>query len=417
MRSACETVWTTNYDNLFERACLSLGQIVPTVRDDSELKENFVGRKLIKLNGDFQTARFDPKSLNWGVVLSDEQFDLSEVERPEMWRYFEDEYRTSSLIFVGVSFGDPTLRRIISIISRKLMRTRKPHFVLAAKPATVNERLIVSKQIEVLRRRNIRTLLFDDFKAIAEFVSDLCILSRKPLISFSGTAFHVLGDGGRPGPQAMAEGKLDGGVLTWQEMDQLCGDMGASLARYGYRVASGHGDGVGIPAVAKAYEEDRRLGRFYMRKKGATQGSRSATTIFMSDSDINAVRQKLARVAHVVVAMGGASNQGWESGTVREVRMAIELGRPVILFRQGGGDVDRCYSQLMDLIQQNMADPKLRRQVQILNETISKMDRQQVMRFIERDFLPSVRSLVGASVASRDSSYFVTACLEADSDW
>jgi HAD superfamily hydrolase (TIGR01549 family) len=417
LRSACDTIWTTNYDNLFESASLSLGQNLPSVRDDSELKDNFVGRKLIKLNGDFQAARFDRKSLDWGIVLSDEQFDLSEVERPEMWRYFEDEYRTSSLIFVGVSFGDPSLRRIISIISRKLMRTRKPHFVLAAMPRTPNERLIVTRQIEVLRRRNIRTLLFDDFKTIAEFVSDLCILSRKPVIAFSGIAFYSLKEGGRPSAQEMAEGRLNGGVLSLQDIDQVCGDMGASLARYGFRVVSGHGEGVGVPAVARAYDEDRRSARYYMRKKGETQASRRATTIFVADDDLDAVRQKLARVAHVFVAMGGASNQGWESGTVKEVRKAIELGRPVILFRQGGGDVDQCFPELMTLMQRRMGDPKLRGQVETLNETISKLDREQLMTFLERDFVPSVRSLVATSIVCRDSSYFVTACLEADSDW
>ncbi len=416
LRSACNTIWTTNYDNLFEHASLSLGQALPVVHSDGELKDNFVGRKLIKLNGDFQVARFDRKSLDWGIVLSDEQFDLSEVERPEMWRYFEDEYRTSSLIFVGVSFGDPTLRRIISIISRKLMRTRKPHFVLAAKPTTANERLIVSKQIEVLKRRNIRTLLFDDFRAIADFVNELCVLSRKPVIGFCGTAFHVLDK--RPDAHEMATGTLKDAVLSWQDMDRLCGEMGARLARNGFRVLSGHGDGVGVPAVARAFDEDRHMARYYMRKKGATQATRDATTIFVSENSLDEVRQKMAQVAHVVVAMGGPSDLGWESGTVKEVRMAAELGRPVILMRQGGGDIERCYPQLMELILQNVRDPKLRRDVHTLNERIGKMDRQQLMEFVDGDgFLSSVRALVGTSVASPDTSYFVTACTEADANW
>jgi HAD superfamily hydrolase (TIGR01549 family) len=418
MRSACDTIWTTNYDSLFERVSLLLGQAMPVVRDDSELKESFgSGRKLIKMNGDFQAAKFNPKSLDWGVVLSDEQFDLSEVERPEMWRYFEDEYRTSSLIFVGVSFGDPTLRRIISIISRKVMRTRRPHFVLAAMPRTPSEHLIVSKQIEVLRRRNIRTLLFDDYAAIAEFVGNLCILSRKPLIAFSGTAYRTDENVGQPGVNETAEGKLDGGVLSFSDIERLCGEMGATLAREGFRVASGNGARVGTPAVAAAYEEDRRSARYYMRKHGATQGSRNATTIYVADDDINAVRQKLAGVAHVLVAMGGASKLGWESGTVKEVRMAIERGRPVILFRQGGGDVDKCYPELMDLVQQKLNDSELRNQVDTLNKYINKMDRQQVVTFIEREFLSSVRSLIRASLGSSHTSYFVTACMEADNDW
>jgi phosphoglycolate phosphatase-like HAD superfamily hydrolase len=125
VRSACETIWTTNYDNLFERAIHSSARPMAVLRDDVQLKDNFgTGRKLFKVHGDFYDATYNRVSMDWGVVISDEQFDLSEVNRPEIWRYFEDEYRTSSLLFVGVSFGDPTLRRILSIISRKMMRTR-----------------------------------------------------------------------------------------------------------------------------------------------------------------------------------------------------------------------------------------------------------------------------------------------------
>jgi phosphoglycolate phosphatase-like HAD superfamily hydrolase len=411
VRSACDTIWTTNYDNLFERVVDSSGRPMAVLRADEQLKDSFgTGRKLIKVHGDFYAATFNRLSMDWGVVISDEQFDLSEVNRPEIWRYFEDEYRTSSLLFVGVSFSDPTLRRILSIISRKMMRTRRSHFVLAKRPSTPTERIIANKQIEVLRQRNIHTLLFDDYTALSDFVGELCMLSRKPVITFSGTAY--LSD--KAGAQESA--MLEEGVLSFGDIETMCGNMGATLAHEGFRVASGHGAGVGIPAVAKAYEEDRRSARYYMRKRGDTRGSRRATTIFIAEDDLNIVRQRFIQASHVVIAMGGASNQGSESGTVREARTALEMGRPVILFPQAGGDIQKCHGELMALMHR-LIDPDVRQYVVSLNERIVKMDRQQVLAFVDNEFLSCIRTLVRGGMISRYTSYFDAACMEADKEW
>jgi phosphoglycolate phosphatase len=417
MRSACDTVWTTNYDNLFERVALSSsGQPVPVLRDDAQLKDNFgSGRKLIKVNGDFYAATFKPQ-LDWGIVISEEQFDLSEVQRPELWRYFEDEYRTSSLIFVGVSFNDPTLRRILSIISRKVMRTRKPHFVLAKKPSTPDERLIVSKQIEVLRQRNIHTVLFENYDDIAQWVAELCMLSRKPVIAFSGTAYSE--DEGKRSEEEVAAETLVGGALSFRDLELICGEMGAMLAAGGFRVVSGNGRRIGEWSVAKAYEMERSSARYYMRKRGASHGSRLATTIFIDETDLNVVRERFIQASHVLVAMGGVSyrHPGSISGSVTEAKKAIEMGRPVILFRQGGGDIDKSYNELMTSLQ-SLKDPQLSRDVLALNERISKMDREQVLSFVAQEFSNCVRALVRAGMVSPYRSHFDDACIEADKEW
>src|SRR6516165_5809815 len=110
------------------------------------------------------------------------------------------------------------------------------------------ERIIANKQIEVPRQRNIQTLLFDDYTALSDFVGELCMLSRKPVITFSGTAY--LSDESKAEPEDAA--LLEGGVLSFRDLERMCGDMGATLAHEGFRVASGNGARVGTPAVAKA---------------------------------------------------------------------------------------------------------------------------------------------------------------------
>ncbi len=104
LRSAAEHVWTSNYDNLLERAD-TLGHFAyRIVRHDLDLLESFRAAKVIvKMNGDFTSARFSV-DLKWGLVFLQEQLDRAESDRPEIWRLFEDDYRQRSIIFVGVSF-------------------------------------------------------------------------------------------------------------------------------------------------------------------------------------------------------------------------------------------------------------------------------------------------------------------------
>jgi HAD superfamily hydrolase (TIGR01549 family) len=417
MRSGCGTIWTTNYDDMFEQIRVTSVR-PPLIKRDVDLKNHFGDkRKLIKVNGDFTAATFDPASMDWGVVLSDEQFDLSEVQRPEIWRYFEDEYRTSSLIFVGVSFGDPTLRRILSIISRKVMRTRQPHFVLAAAPATAGDRLIFRKQLEMLRQRNIHTVVFADHAQIAECVSDLSIASRRPAVAFSGITYRIDRNAPLPSREDMAARMLEGGSLSLLDVDDMCAEMGTTLAKGGLRVISGHGAGVGVPAVAAAFAVDRQSARYFMRSRGATQGSRSAPAIYFGGDDLNLVRRRLVEASLVLIALGGDSAACQESGTFAEVKMAIELCRPVILFPQAGGVIAACYDEITQLILRSNMDPRLRQQCLRLNEKVNGMSAEQVRDFVGGDFAAAVQSIIRTALVSSHGDEFDRSCVAADAWW
>jgi phosphoglycolate phosphatase-like HAD superfamily hydrolase len=124
LKSHTRTIWTTNYDLLFEQAVLGHSFEHIVVKTDDELLNNFSARSLIiKLNGDFEGAKFRP-DLEWDMVFVEEQFDTAEVSRREIWRLFEDHYRNKLIVFVGVSFRDPALRRILSVAAKAIPRSR-----------------------------------------------------------------------------------------------------------------------------------------------------------------------------------------------------------------------------------------------------------------------------------------------------
>ena len=101
IRSGASHIWTTNYDQLFESTLVGGGFPHRVVKNDRELLENFEHSQLIvKMNGDFEHSTY-AANLDWGIVLLEEQFDLAESRRREIWRFFEDDYRSASIVFVG----------------------------------------------------------------------------------------------------------------------------------------------------------------------------------------------------------------------------------------------------------------------------------------------------------------------------
>jgi HAD superfamily hydrolase (TIGR01549 family) len=424
VRSACSTIWTTNYDTLFERARDNARESMYTVTSNADMQDSFgAGRLIVKVNGDFNSAKFDPHSRNWNIVLTEEQFDRSEVERPEIWRYFEDEYRSSSLIFVGVSFGDPMLKRILSIASRRVMRTRRKHFVLMKRPRTHGELLIFNRQSEVLRSRNLFVLGFDDYPDIADFVSQVCAMSRRPAVGFSGITHFAAPDGREPSAADLASNPLPGGQLSKSRTAVLAADMGRLLAERGYRVISGHGLGVGVAAVQAAHDIDASRAKFVIRKEGKTIVRRGVSVAYVEGaSNYSAARRKLVGSSAIMIAMGGNSvdEKGVEpiaSGTADEVLQAIEAQTPVLLFPQCGGDVYACRETFLQRMKDGYRDAAVRDNTIRLNQQIAGLSSDDLIDFVGIDFTNAVDRLITALIRSRSEDKFRASSLESASLW
>jgi HAD superfamily hydrolase (TIGR01549 family) len=417
VRSECQTIWTTNYDDLFERAQVFTGQQMGVVKNDARLKEFFGrGRLLIKINGDFEVANYDPKSLSWGIVLCDEQFDLAEHERAELWRYFEDEYRTSTLVFVGVSFTDPTLKRVLSIVSRKLMRTRNPHFVLVVVPTDPIERFAMARGAEMLRKRDIHTIPFDNYDQLNKFVLRICLLSVKPVVAFSGIS-HPEANRSDAVPAVGPDEHLPNGELTVGDIAWVCGEMGRRLAAAGLRIISGHGQGVGVPAVVEAFRENRHAARFYMRSQGQGAVSRQAPAIYVEGDDLGKLRSRFVSSCVMVIAAGGTGSNWRDSGTVEEVRLAVKRGLPVLLLRQGGGNVFQMANELNAVLQADIADVAFREAVMTANDELWRVPGPAMGEFLDKRFINLITELLSRMMSSPLARGFDDGLANAAEDW
>ena len=392
IRSGASHVWTTNYDQLFEAAVATGSFRHRVVNNDRGLLDNFEDNHLIiKMNGDFERSTYDA-NLEWDIVFLEEQFDLAERQRREIWRLFEDDYRSTSIVFVGTSFTDPALRRLLSNASKAAPHTRFWHHLLVKAADHPADRVVEAMYCENLRRVRIETHLFESFAAIERWVLQVAMTANRPIVGVSGTGKQ---DEGVLSPDAV----LENGTMTTAQIAVVCDKLGRALAGRGFRVSSGHGPAVGVPAVEAAFEENPNAARFYLRKRGTSKFSRTAPAIVVPGDDYAAMRERFIDELNLLVAIGGDAH-GATSGTETEIDMALNSSIPVIIIKQAGGSAARRKPEMMRSLAEPYADRTLAAMIRKVNEDLDTVAPDALPSYVGTTLIDQIEDLVALSMGS-----------------
>jgi phosphoglycolate phosphatase-like HAD superfamily hydrolase len=387
LRSGAEHIWTTNYDNLFEIVISTNNPEYSTVNNDDDLRQNFGNPPLmIKINGDFERAKYND-DLDWGMVFLQEQFDVAEKRREELWRLFEDDYRNKSIIFVGVSFDDPTLRRITATVARSVPRTRYPHYLLMHLPRHPAEAMKFRLFKNYLRRYRIEVLGFKEFTEISRFVHQVSIIANRPIIGFSGSI--------DAGTEPAAGASINGETIA-----ELCGKLGADLARRGYRVTSGHGPGVGVPSVEGAFSVSPSSARFYLRRRGTSSFSRTAPAVIVPGDSLEAMRERFIPECDLLLAVAGRARPGERSGTLLEIERAMKLQIPVLILKQAGGDAGAYADTFLNSIKAIYDDKHLASRIEHANVQLHEIPATNLNAFCSAQLPDVIEDLIAEYMGS-----------------
>jgi phosphoglycolate phosphatase len=413
LRARARRIWTSNYDQLFERAIRIGGLDQRVVKDDKQLLNNYsVPRLVLKVNGDFEGATFN-HNLKWDVVLTRQQFDRALTERPELWRLFEDDFRNRSLVFVGVSFQDPILRQVVAIATDRIPKTQYIHYLLAAVPVNPVERTLQAREARNLERFHVQTLWFADRREIRRFVSRVGIVSRRPIIGVAGNTQTADADGTAERiPDALSEGALDGGALR-----ELNAKLGRTLAWQGYRVTSGGAPYVGAEAVEAAFSVRPSCARFYFRRGGGRSYRRLAPAIVVEDSSYAEMRRRFIGELSVLIAMGGYRLDCDPGGVEDEITLATELGVPVLLIPQAGGDVAALWSAFMERIDSRYPDVGLAGAIRKANVECAKVVVAELQVFIQCRLPELVEDVLEALIESGIQSHAASNTFQGATSW
>jgi hypothetical protein len=387
LKSRARTIWTTNYDQLFEQAITAAGFAHTVVTTDPELLNNFGTKALvIKMNGDFESAQYRA-DLDWDMVFLEEQFDTAEFKRREIWRLFEDDYRNKLIVFIGVSFSDPALRRILSVVAKAIPRSRYEHLLLMKGPDHPLERTRYRLHAEILKRHHIRTLFFPDFTAIERFVCRIAAQAKRPIVGFSGTARHNR-------TSAVDKPGLTGGLLDCNQVAEFCAKSGRALAAQRFRVTSGHGEGVGVPAVGAAFNQNPTLARFYLRRQGTTAFSRTAPAIVVREDTLEAMRERFVSELDLLIAVGGENTGEPTSGTIQEIELATSRQIPVLVVPQASGDAARFAPQLEGRVREAFPTASLVNAIRGANATIAAKSPNDLLSFATNGLAELVSDII-----------------------
>lgn len=182
--------WTTNYDQLIERACPHAQVIVHDhqVRDISATVPT-----IVKLHG---SLAVEPDR-RWVAppILTRGEFERYEDEHPRMWALLRASYVSRTMLFLGFSFLDPNVeilqrlarRHGTHIGDRHLTVMRKPPEKSADDPDGVQRRLH-DLRVADLERSGVRVCEIHEFDELPSILQALVRRTRPPRIFISGSA-------------------------------------------------------------------------------------------------------------------------------------------------------------------------------------------------------------------------------------
>lgn len=223
--------WTTNYDNLIEKA-LAEAHKNPSVRsEDTNLKlpvghyDTFV----YKMHGDYTQPQ--------NAVITRDDYEEYGLFRRTLFRdVLEGHLLTKTFLFLGFSFNDPNFRFVLSKIKVLLKGSSRKHYCIMRRTSRNEEvrdpdsyrykELKLEYEIEDLARYGIEVCLIDEYNEQTEILNTLLVRYKRKTVFISGSAenYDPLGE---------------------KKAAEFVHGLTYGLVEKGYRIVSGFGKGIG----------------------------------------------------------------------------------------------------------------------------------------------------------------------------
>lgn len=315
------TVWTTNYDQILERAFEEAGKIVDLKVTQENLAHTKRNRDVViyKMHG-CVTQPHD-------AVVTKDDYEQYERKRPLFIESLKGDLVSKTFLFLGFSFTDPNIDYILSRVRVLLGTNLREQFCIMRSPQKPSRsvgrqraeyeyerRKTALRQADLLRF-GIETVWVDDFSHVTPLLEALSSFIYRKSVFVSGAA-------------------QDAGPLGQPRLNELAREVGARLIHHGYNLVSGFGFGLGeqcvlgalhaLYGIPKGNDPDRLVVRPF---PAATKGNQRALN--------TKHREELIARSGVVVVMSG--NQAAASGAVKtspgileEVEIALRERKIVI---------------------------------------------------------------------------------------
>ena len=225
------TYWTTNYDNLIERAIEEAGKTPDIKRTSENMCITIPKRDAIvyKMHGDI--------CLPNDAVITKEDFETYELNRGAYSIVLQSHLVSNTFLFVGFSFEDPNLIYILTRIKNLLgTKNTRTHYCIFKKETDPEKIRKQELKLRDLNRYGITAVLIDDYPQITEILRQIETLYRRSQVFISGAA-ETFKDFG-----------------TDDSAKELIHNLSKEIVAKGKKIISGFGYNVGSGVINGALE-------------------------------------------------------------------------------------------------------------------------------------------------------------------
>jgi len=321
-RLPIDSVWTTNYDQLLEKAYEAVGRCVEVKLSIQNLAQAKKGRDvtLYKMHG----CVTQPHE----AVLTKQDYEIYDVSRRLFTDSLKGDFIEKTLLFLGFSFADPNVERILAKVREQLGQNQRTHYWITKRPPQTcpmgvrsrdemeYDRRKAELQSADLKRYGIQTIWVDDYADVPQLLRALESYVTRKGVFVSGAAHEP-------------------GLLGWDQLNELSRALGAEIIKRGFNLVSGFGIGIAeqtiIGAFRAVYESSKPqpAERVLIRPfPGSAPPERRAEIFRRHREDL--ISQVGALVVIAGNKVGSDGSVVLSSGVEEEVQIALRLGKPVI---------------------------------------------------------------------------------------
>jgi hypothetical protein len=377
-RLPIDTIWTTNYEQLIEKAYEAAGRRVEVKLSIENLAQARKGRDvtLYKMHG----CVTQPHE----AVLTKQDYEIYDVTRRLFTDSLKGDFIEKTLLFLGFSFSDPNVERILSKVREQLGQNRREHFWITRRPPKASsdnnkrpedleyDRRKADLQSKDLNRYGIQTVWVDEYAEIPLLLKALEAYVMRRGVFVAGAA-------------------IDPTPLGWDRLNELSRALGGEIIRRRFNLVSGFGIGIAeqiiLGAFHAAYESRTALpadGVLIRPFPGNTPAAQRASAFKKHREDM------ISRVGAVIVLAGNKAGVGGSvipsNGIEEEVDIALSLGKPIIPIGVSGHVAQKIWTQAVANPQRFLAGVECTAELALLGNEIASNDQlvAAVVTLLER---------------------------------
>jgi hypothetical protein len=320
-------IWTTNYDRLVERAFAQINRPIDPISGpkDLSLRARPGAVRLYKMHG--SVDRLDD------IVISTDDYEMFKSRRGAYLPLLQAHLTSMSILFVGLSFTDPNVKHVLSLIRESFTDEPPEHFAIVRPPQkddydndTEYEARTAQHNLwaKDLRRYGLIAVEIDDYSEVPDLLRQLEHRVARHRVWVSGS---------------WPVGTADEDATRAYEVAMGIGDLVGSM---GLTLVSGAGLVVGSATIAGFLDALRLEGGWDLERRLIARPFPQPLEGKSPDrAQWTALREELARLAGTIIFVGGAKSVDGKTvnadGVMQEADLAGAAGAFMLPIGATGG--------------------------------------------------------------------------------